>query len=578
MKNKKKYFLIYTAIFIAMALACFYVYYSRGLSFIYDGDGYSQHYKALIYYSDYLKEIFHNIFVNHDFSIQRFDFAIGEGRDILENFHYYVIGDPIAFLSVFVPRAYLYIFYDLSIILRLYLSGIAFFWLASYKKERSTISLLAGSITYVFCFWMIFNSVRHIYFLNPMIYLPLVILGVEKIINQENPYLLTIAVLVSGLSNFYFFFDIVLLTIIYVAVRLLILYHRDVRKMVKTVFIIFKYSLFGALLAGVILLPIIGTFLSDSRTGLDYGRHLLYPLTYYLKLPSMFISTSRVYWLCMGYASPVILAIVALLLDFKKKPLLVVLLLLGALFIIFPFFGQVFNGLSYMSNKWCFGFSLLIAYILTEMWDDLGKHRLVEIIVFVLVFIGCLIISPGINMLIPLALGLLFCILLFIKGNSGVVQLGMFALVAVNIIFLANWEYAPFGTDYSHTATTYKEVSSIMETSESYSFSNHYQDDDFYRISGSELTQNASILFGTHTTDFYWSLNNANEAQFRRDMAIDEYSLFNYREFDKRSTLYKLANVKYYLTPKGYDGLIPSGYEYEKSIDDYDVYVANDPL
>ena len=68
MKNKKKYFLIYTAVFIVMALACFYVYYSRGLSFIYDGDGYSQHYKALIYYSDYLKEISHNIFVNHDFN------------------------------------------------------------------------------------------------------------------------------------------------------------------------------------------------------------------------------------------------------------------------------------------------------------------------------------------------------------------------------------------------------------------------------------------------------------------------------------------------------------------------------
>ena len=119
MKNKKKYFLIYTAVF--------------------------------------LKEIFHNIFVNHDFNIRRFDFVIGEGRDILENFHYYVIGDPIAFLSVLVPKDYIYIFYDLSIILRLYLSGIAFSLLASYKKERSDFSLLAGSMVYVFCFWMVFN-------------------------------------------------------------------------------------------------------------------------------------------------------------------------------------------------------------------------------------------------------------------------------------------------------------------------------------------------------------------------------------------------------------------------------------
>ena len=107
----KRILFIYSLLFAAMSLIIFRYFFVNNKTFIH-GDGLLQHYKALIYYSDYLKNLFRNIFVKHDFTIPQFDLSIGEGADILVTLQYYCIGDPIAFLSVFVAKEYLYVFYD----------------------------------------------------------------------------------------------------------------------------------------------------------------------------------------------------------------------------------------------------------------------------------------------------------------------------------------------------------------------------------------------------------------------------------------------------------------------------------
>ena len=46
---------------------------------------------------------------------------------------------------------------------------------------------------------------KHPYFSNPMIYLPLVLMGIDKIYKREKPWLFIWATAVSAMSNFYFF-------------------------------------------------------------------------------------------------------------------------------------------------------------------------------------------------------------------------------------------------------------------------------------------------------------------------------------------------------------------------------------
>lgn len=577
-RSNRKLFLIYTVLFIFVAGICYFSYYSQGKSLVFEGDGYSQHLKALIYYSDYLKDFFKNLFINHEFILPQWDFSIGEGSDILGVFNYYVIGDPIAFLSVLVPRNLIYIYYNFSIILRIYLSGLCFAYLCLQFKQKNNVAILAGMFVYAFCFWNLYNSVRHIYFLNPMIYFPLVIVGVEKVINKDKPYLMSIFVALSAFSNFYFFTNIVVMTVIYVIVRLLCKYKKDIRSIVDCVFRLLAYSLIGVMISGIILVPVIFFYLADGRVGLDVGKHLIYPIYYYLKLPSTFLSTTRNYWLCMGFACPTIFGLLLALKDFKKNKEIAILLIISFIIILFPIFGQLFNAMSYISNKWCFGFSLLVAYVFVDKWDSIKENKLFLIISFLVIGIVCIAFA-GISVAVAIIIGLLFLLISLFGAkyvkNINVINFLLVLLVILNIGFVANWQFSSIGLGYNKTATTFEENTNILNESEAKFIAENIKDDEFYRYSGSSLTSNASILFDTHSTDYYWSLTNPYSAQFREDIELDEYSLFKYFEYGKRSNLYILANVKYYVSK---DQNTIDDFEYKNSDGEYYLFENESPL
>ena len=138
LNSKKKFYFLYSGIFALFSLLILFFYYSQGKSLIdFYGDGFRQHYRALLYYADLLKEIFAGLLKDGKLIIPQWDFSIGEGSDILTTLHYYGIGDPVLFLSVFCPDRYMYLFYDISVFVRMYLSGIAFSLLAFYKEKKN---------------------------------------------------------------------------------------------------------------------------------------------------------------------------------------------------------------------------------------------------------------------------------------------------------------------------------------------------------------------------------------------------------------------------------------------------------
>ena len=220
--------------------------------------------------------------------IPAWDFAIGEGSDILRTMHYYVIGDPFQLFSVFVPTRFLYIYYDAMIILRMYLAGIAFSCLCFQTGQKNRNAVLAGSLAYAFSYWAIKGAMHH-FFLTPMIYLPLLILGVEKIWKKERSYLFIITVFFSAVSNIYFFYMLVLLTIVYVMVRMIVSFRTDFKLALQMFCRIGAASVLGVLLAAVILLPVIPAFMESSRMSVENAIHLFYPGSYYMPYPASLI-------------------------------------------------------------------------------------------------------------------------------------------------------------------------------------------------------------------------------------------------------------------------------------------------
>lgn len=152
--NRRQYYLLYIGMFLITFTGCFWYFIIMGKSFIEVSansakDGLSQHFTFLMYYGHYLRTIIRSIFIEHTFQIPIFDFNIGFGDDIVNTLSYYVMGDPFALLSVFVPMDKTEVLYHFLIVARFFLAGVSFSVYCRYHKLTSAYTLV-GSMIYVF--------------------------------------------------------------------------------------------------------------------------------------------------------------------------------------------------------------------------------------------------------------------------------------------------------------------------------------------------------------------------------------------------------------------------------------------
>ncbi|MCQ2515234.1 MAG: YfhO family protein [Saccharofermentans sp.] len=297
-------------------------------------------------------------------------FARG-GGDVFQILSFYCIGDPLALISVFFSAENMVICYNFLALLRCFLAGLALERLINeIKPSIGTISCLVGSVMYAFSFWIVYNITRHPSFVNPCIYFPLIIAGCEKIRNNKKPYYLIVAVALMATSNFYYFYMSVMLTVIYVIIRLGIdIKNRESRKAIKAAYKITIYSLIGALCAGITIVQAIRTFITDPRSEGAIGFSWVYPLEYYKSLISSIFYSNSTFYLCLGIGVPTIVAIILL---FKGKDYLTlkIMWILSLIFILIPAIGQVFNGFGYITNRWSFAVAVIAAVTVALMWED----------------------------------------------------------------------------------------------------------------------------------------------------------------------------------------------------------------
>ena len=595
----RQYFVLYTALFAAVCGLAFSWYLLAGRTFIWQEDGWQQHYRALVYYAKYLRAALRELLQNHRLVLPMWEHALGEGNDILQTLHYYVIGDPFAALSVLVPTRFLWVYYDLMILLRLYLAGVVFSHLCFYtQKGIGRYAVMAGALSYVFCYWAILNVNRHPYFLNPLLYYPLILLGIEKLLNRERPYLLILSVFLAAVSNFYYFYVIVLMTVAYVAVRLLTEYRTDFKSMLAPLARIAGASALGTVMGGVILLPMVVTFLGDARMDAGISWRLVYPLSYYSRLLRAVFAGDGSYWLCMGYAAPVVLAVFLLFLRRREHRLLKACFLVCWVIILVPALGQLLNGMSYRSNKWSWALALLCAYILAVMWPGLMALRAKEALglaaCLAVCFFGLLMLEYSRTTAAFAGMGFAFLFLLWVfpipretpqeggccgKTWRQAVALVLVVLSIANVSFFKN---APLAGDYAGEAMEAETVTRELMRTEAAAVQKAAKADGetgFYRYSGRGMTRNGGLLSGVSGTPYFWSISNPAMSEFRRAMELRESKPQQYEGYDDSAALLALSAVKYYAAPTGDQAPVPYGFTpTEVKKNGYRVYRNENPL
>ncbi len=569
--GRRYYFLCYTILFLSLSFLIFSPFWWNGKSLIWKPDGLTQHFNSLVYFRNWGLTILRTLVTEHRLSVPLWDSAIGYGSDVLTTLHYYVIGDPLNLLSFLVPVRFLEGLYDFLILLRLYLAGIAFSCYC-FRMKREGTAVLAGSLLYVFCGYAIVLAPMHPYFINPMIYLPLLLLGVERVFHKEKGHLLIAVTALSALSNFYFFYMLVILTILYCIIRFCTMEHHNWKQELtgclgRTLF----FSVTGTAMAAVLLLPILLQFLSDMRSNTRLGFSPLYEWSYYERLLDQFVSlTYSSSWTYLCFATPALLCVLLLFLKRKRfQGLKIGFLVLTALLLL-PAAGSFLNGFSYAANRWCFGYAFLIALITVFLWPDLFTLTPKETggLLALLFAYGILLILPqtsgSSHAYFALFLVLLTLLLLreaphlksLIPANAPKIlqkkgpQLTLLLLLCLNLCANSLLYYRSNMDNHLARFVDAGKGFSALEQSAS-GMANLFleQDGEFSRYAQDIVpVRNDTLNHKAHSIHYYWSLSNGAITQFFNELALPfEERAFKYDDLDHRAQLHALAGVRWYI-------------------------------
>ena len=565
LKNRKsnrrlRYGLAYTILYLILAGLLVLFFRLQNRSLVYHADAWRQHLRALAYYGKWLRGNLWHLLHDHSLTPQAWSFGLGYGSDVLTTLHYYCIGEPLTALTVFIPERFTKYYFEFLILLRPYLAGLSFSAYAEYMIGRKQLHgtgncmttgsgsfpILCGALCYVFSGTVLYLGMLHPFFVTPMIYLPLLFLGVEKVLRERKPRIFLVTVWLAALSNFYFFYMLAWMTAVYALVRVIVrtrgeqairnagagnagagqTHRRNcaswIPEALRRLLQLLGYAAAGTMAAGAVLIPILVQFQSDPRNATSYGLPLFYEKEYYselLKNAVTFINHPLYDTeLCL---SVVCIAAVITLFFLRGNGQLKLAVIGAAVMLCLPAAGYVMNGGSYVINRWTFAVEFLFAFVLTVVWSDeqvrfRGKN-IGRGLAFLLV-------------LVTLALNIVIGYIRIPGGeNGGTGQNGF-----------------PSEFTDEQTAEEYMTAANRNESAAVTQYAAAAENPVFYRYTGRDLTYNAGTQTQTSSTQFCWSLANGSVADFFKALGVNEEQNFSYTGLDDRTALEALAGVKYY--------------------------------
>lgn len=567
-KEHAKIFAIYTAIF---AVCCILVYgwfikYDR--LFLFKNDGVEQHLSALMYYGRYLRNIIKEFVFNHRIAISLWDFCLGYGSDVINTLHYYVIGDPFALLSVFVPLRYTEYLYCGLVILRSFAAGIAFYCY-SISRGNGKFSSMIGSLNYAFCGYILYYGVRHPYFINAMIFLPIILLGIDRIYEKKRPTVFMITVALAAISNFYFFYVLSILMVLYAVFEYFCVYKYFSWKIVGKMFLSFVgYYLIAVMIAAVTLLPSIYAALTSNRMGNEKLVSVFYEeISYYGKLAIGFITTTNSIGLIFGFLSLAIPAVVLLFIRKGQNTLLKI----GYLFVFSLFslkvVGIVMNGFSYSSLRYCFILSLLVSYTIAKQIPELNRLekkevRLIGGISAVYIALA-VVIAKGAELKTAAGVAAVTVfVIVFAADRVRHAKMWNAILLLITVVSITNNGYLFYGEDagdYIQRDCVGSQTDALINSQLGMVCA--IEDASFYRSEANDYILNTATALDIPSTSYYYSLINSNLSEFMVSQG-NLLSSMGYKLLDtgKRAILDSVFSVKYYVTDETKEDSRPYGF------------------
>ena len=571
----------YTILFIFLALCIFGTYLVTGHTFILSKDALNQHLPLLAKYREALVSFFHHPRLNF------WSWQMGLGSDTFQVYSYYTIGDIFSYLALLFPAAKITLAYQVINVIRMYCVGLAFVYFAQHFKFRNSV-ILMGATTYLVNSFLLYACIAQPFFTTPFIIFPLIVVQIERILQEGSPWPLVGAFTWMLVSNYYLAYVLGIGSFLYLVLRVGTHYRRTLnygKALLKLAFA----TITSVLLSAVLLVPEIIAVTNSTRTGSLFANGLkTYPLYYYLFLPKSLINGGQWYfmfWSALGIVSIGFIALVYIFSRPRKYPLLTISLGLALIMLLIPAVGAFFNGMMSASNRWTLLIYLPLAMavcILAENIPTLDQKTMAVLSwatgIYLIVLIATFFFDNENDIFMPVIflIGSLMVIWLIHLNKLAHPYRWLLAITMLNAGVNAIYAAFPYNGDFSSSMLSRGEYQAI--TSNRYgNLDQDLKNNSFYRVS--TISQNKIIdgpnldndlTSGLHNIDSYYSLQNKYLGQFNTSLQNNQYQAnIPIRQADDRTIMNNFFGVKYLFVQSNGDNAtkIPAGYFLDKATD-----------
>ena len=571
----------YTILFIFLALCIFGTYLVTGHTFILSKDALNQHLPLLAKYREALVSFFHHPRLNF------WSWQMGLGSDTFQVYSYYTIGDIFSYLALLFPAAKITLAYQVINVIRMYCVGLAFVYFAQHFKFRNSV-ILMGATTYLVNSFLLYACIAQPFFTTPFIIFPLIVVQIERILQEGSPWPLAGAFTWMLVSNYYLAYVLGIGSFLYLVLRVGTHYRHTLnygKALLKLAFA----TITSVLLSAVLLVPEIIAVTNSTRTGSLFANGLkTYPLYYYLFLPKSLINGGQWYfmfWSALGIVSIGFIALVYIFSRPRKYPLLTISLGLALIMLLIPAVGAFFNGMMSASNRWTLLIYLPLAMavcILAENIPTLDQKTMAVLSwatgIYLIVLIATFFFDNENDIFMPVIflIGSLLVIWLIHLNKLAHPYRWLLAITMLNAGVNAIYAAFPYNGDFSSSMLSRGEYQAI--TSNRYgNLDQDLKNNSFYRVS--TISQNKIIdgpnldndlTSGLHNIDSYYSLQNKYLGQFNTSLQNNQYQAnIPIRQADDRTIMNNFFGVKYLFVQSNGDNAtkIPAGYFLDKATD-----------
>lgn len=442
-----------------------------------------------------------------------------------------------------------------------------------YMKFK-TVPAFIGAVLYGISAIYFRNVTFWEFFADALIFLPLLLIGVEKIMREKNPTWFIIAVTLSMIDNFYFAYVNFLLAGIYIVLRWIIPLTTNEMKKMKQVKVFLLSGLAGFGMSAMFFIPSVYGYLNNHRPPFEG------------EIP-LFHAVDNILWDSRIVIVPVFTILCLFLFSLYKNRVfrffaILTIVLMGMHYS--PFIASVFNGFSAPQYRWEHLLSLAAGGAFASALQLLTMIKKKPLVIAILLTGGLYGLTYRGGSIVYLAIFLfiiLLAVLFFVwKKNASIRIFLLLLLVIVGFLTVNSFQkvQSAFEDEPIYGVSKDFMMSEAYYGSDQRALIERIQEEEnnpFARIDWMVPTRNNTpIVQDFKGMSVYSSILNKHLLFFYlHDLKIDmgNESVSRYASLGDRANLYSILNGKYYIAKKGKQA-IPYGFSTYAEVGDYIAY------